>query len=103
MLGDIIDLVFSLLIVIVAIVILSVVLKRYFLGRMMNNTNMQVISSLPLGSKERLLLVDVNGKVLLLGVTAQNISNLHEFENFTAKPRKASTHKFKSIMQQKSA
>ena len=40
----------------------------------------KVISVLPVGSRERLALVEVGGQQLLLGVTAQQINTLHRFD-----------------------
>lgn len=40
----------------------------------------KVVSVLPIGSRERLALVEVGGQQLLLGVTAQQITTLHTFE-----------------------
>lgn len=40
----------------------------------------KVISVLPVGSRERLALVEVGGQQLLLGVTAQQINTLHTFD-----------------------
>ena len=40
----------------------------------------KVVSVLPIGSRERLALVEVGGQQLLLGVTAQQITTLHTFD-----------------------
>lgn len=40
----------------------------------------KVVSVLPVGSRERLALVEVGGQQLLLGVTAQQITTLHTFD-----------------------
>src|SRR5512139_2218263 len=40
---------------------------------------MKVVAGLPVGPRERVLVVDVAGKQLLLGVTATQITRLHEF------------------------
>jgi len=40
----------------------------------------KVVSVLPVGTRERLALVDVGGQQLLLGVTAQQITTLHTFD-----------------------
>jgi len=42
--------------------------------------NMKIMSSLALGAKERVSLVEVNGTQFLLGVTSQSINHLHTFE-----------------------
>jgi len=40
----------------------------------------KVVSVLPIGTRERLALVEVGGQQLLLGVTAQQITALHTFD-----------------------
>jgi flagellar protein FliO/FliZ len=39
--------------------------------------SMRIVESLPLGPRERLVMVDVGGERLLLGVTAQSVSRVH--------------------------
>jgi len=43
------------------------------------NRNITVVSSLAVGARERVALIDVNGQQFLLGVTTQGISHLHSF------------------------
>jgi flagellar protein FliO/FliZ len=59
---------------------LSWFVKRFAQGGFMQNPSMKVVSSMPLGTRERLMLVDVGGKQLLLGVTATQINTLHVFD-----------------------
>lgn len=40
----------------------------------------KVVSVLPVGTRERLALVEVGGQQLLLGITAQQITTLHTFD-----------------------
>jgi flagellar protein FliO/FliZ len=44
------------------------------------HSDMQVVSSLALGTRERLLVVDVAGTQVLLGVTAHSVNQLHVFD-----------------------
>ena len=69
----------GLLIVVAAIVAVGWVMRRLYPGAMSASQQMKVIAALPLGPRERLLLVDVAGTQLLLGVTAQQINQLHLF------------------------
>ncbi len=43
------------------------------------SSDMKVVATLALGTRERLLVVDVAGTQILLGVTAQTINQLHVF------------------------
>ena len=45
-----------------------------------NNGAIKIITVLPLGTRERLALVEVGGQQLLLGITAQQITTLHSFD-----------------------
>jgi len=45
-----------------------------------SNNNMKVIEVLALSSRERVVLIDVAGKQILLGVSGSNINRLHEFK-----------------------
>lgn len=44
------------------------------------NKDMEIISTLSVGTREKITLVKVQGQTLLLGVTSQNISRLHAFD-----------------------
>ena len=56
-------------------------LKRLNLVQNSTNTHFKVLSSMPMGRKERLLLIEVDGVKLLLGVSAGAINVLHHFDN----------------------
>ncbi|AOT07497.1 flagellar protein [Pseudoalteromonas luteoviolacea] len=45
-----------------------------------NNQDFKVIRSLPLGTRERLLVIEIDEKQHLLGVTPQNINYLYQLE-----------------------
>ncbi|MGV6816980.1 MAG: flagellar biosynthetic protein FliO [Thiotrichales bacterium] len=44
-----------------------------------NSDQLKVIAALPVGTRERVIMVEANGQKLLLGVTADRINTLHEF------------------------
>jgi flagellar protein FliO/FliZ len=54
--------------------------KRFSQGGFLQNSTIKMISTMPLGTRERLMLVDVGGKQILLGITATSISSLHVFD-----------------------
>ena len=53
--------------------------RRMGQGGMLNNSHIKVVAAMPLGTRERLLVVDVAGQQLLLGITATQINTLHVF------------------------
>ena len=53
--------------------------KRFNIGAPGGNSNMRVISAMSVGQKEKVILVEVEGEKLLLGVTPHQISRLKEF------------------------
>lgn len=76
---DALSMVLSLLMVLVLIFLAAWVLKKF---NVVNKSvsGMKVISSLPLGTKERLVVVQVDNEQLLLGVSGQQITLLKTLE-----------------------
>ncbi len=74
--GMLTQLTLGLVVVLAAAVGLSWLLRRHVLPR---GGAIRVIGGLPLGSRERLLLVEVDEVRLLIGVTSQQIQTLHVF------------------------
>lgn len=58
---------------------LSLFVKRFGSGTFSANTQLKIISSMPLGTRERIVLIDAGGQQLLLGITPTNINTLHVF------------------------
>ncbi len=52
------------------------ILARLGVGKSAGNTRMRIIQSLPTGARERIVLLEFDGKQYLLGVTAGGISVL---------------------------
>ena len=69
------SMILSLIAVLVAIVVVAWILKKLQVGGLAVN-GLKVVTSLNLGSKERLVVVQVGEKQLLLGVTGQQINLL---------------------------
>jgi flagellar protein FliO/FliZ len=59
---------------------LSWFVKRFSQGGFMQNSTIKMLSAMPLGTRERIMLVDIGGKQILLGITATNINALHVFD-----------------------
>ncbi|WP_448213091.1 flagellar biosynthetic protein FliO [Colwellia sp. MEBiC06753] len=76
---DLASLLLSLIVVLGLIIVAAALLKKFQIGTR-TSKELNVITSLHLGPKERLVVVEVNKKQLLLGVTAHNISILQELE-----------------------
>ncbi len=72
---DAMSMVLSLLLVLVVIVVSAMVLKRLQPG-IKHAQGLKIVTNLHLGTKERLVVVEVGEQQLLLGVTAQQISLL---------------------------
>ncbi|KTC68011.1 flagellar protein fliO [Legionella birminghamensis] len=77
--AELLRILIGLLFVIVLILAFTWLLKQ--LNRMGNykNANLEVISSSPLGPRERILVLRAGARYLLLGVTSNNISILCDF------------------------
>lgn len=86
---------------------LSWFVKRFSQGGFMQNPTMKIVSAMPLGTRERVMLVDVGGKQLLLGVTATQINTLHVFDEPVVASDKSQpvtsdfSQKLMTILQQK--
>lgn len=78
--SDIGAMVLALFAVLAVIVVLASLLKRFNL-KFQGVSGVKVLSSVSLGAKERLVVVDVGGEKLLLGVTQQRIDCLKELPN----------------------
>ena len=70
----------ALILVIVAIVAASWLMRRVSGVNMRSNVAIRVLAALPLGQRERVILVEVGQTQLLLGVSANGINRLHEFD-----------------------
>ncbi|WP_448546824.1 flagellar biosynthetic protein FliO [Thalassotalea fusca] len=77
---DALSMIMSLLMVLLVIVVSALVLKKF---QRVNHASsaMKVVASLSLGTKERIVVVEVNGEQLLLGVSHQQITLLKTLES----------------------
>lgn len=72
---------FWLMVVIALILAMGWVARRYSaFGQRSGTGRMKVIATLPVGNRERVLLVQVGEQHLLLGVTSNMVNTLHVFE-----------------------
>lgn len=70
----------GLVLIVALILVLGWFLRRFNQGGLFNNSSIKIIATLPLGTRERLAVVDVGGQQLLLGITATQINTLHVFD-----------------------
>ena len=78
--ADVGEVLAALILVIVAIFAVSWLLRRMNGVGLRGGLAIRVLASMPLGQRERIVLVEVGGAQLLLGVTASGINRLHEFD-----------------------
>ncbi len=68
------------LVVVLGIIFSSAwLLRRFGQGSLLVNQHMKVVSSLSLGTRERVVMIEVGGQQILLGVAPGRISKLHIF------------------------
>jgi flagellar protein FliO/FliZ len=79
----------SLAIVVAIVLTLGWAFKKLTL-RLPGSRHIKIISTMPLGPKERLLVVEMQGKQRVLGVTAHSINLLFELENSLPEEKLAS-------------
>jgi len=78
--ASLLKIVISLTIVVAVVIGLGWMFKKLSL-RMPGNRQIKVICALPLGQRERILVIEIQGKQRVIGVTAHNINFLFELEN----------------------
>ena len=76
------------LLLVLAILLVMVFAARWFMQRRpQGGRRLRFVEAMALGSRDKLLLVEVDGKSLLLGVTAQNIRLLADLGAVEALPK----------------
>ena len=85
---------FGVVLVIVIIALGAWLLRRFGQGMGLASGVVRVIGGVSLGTRERLLLVQVGGQQILIGVAPGSITKVHELEAAvdSGKPAAASTH-----------
>jgi flagellar protein FliO/FliZ len=78
--GDFLQVFLGLAIVVIAIIAMAWVIKRTGYVNTRANGQLKIIGGLSLTQRERLLLIQVGNKQLLIGVSPGRISTLHELE-----------------------
>ena len=75
--GSILQVIFSLLLVLAAVVLVAWILKRVNLPQHGTGSLLKVISGVAVGQRERIVLVEVNDTWLVVGVAPGQVRTLH--------------------------
>lgn len=78
--GDYMRLGLTLLFIVGLIFACGWLVRRMAGGSGFNHRHIKVLSVMPLGTREKLMLIKAADETLLIGVTAQSISTLHRFD-----------------------
>jgi len=100
---DVTSMLLSLLMVLALIIVSALLLKRFNLVPR-SNAELTLITSLALGNKEKIVVIQIQDKQLLLGVTGQQITLLDTLEQpIVAKPMAANnlTRSLTSLMKKR--
>lgn len=77
--GHLLSVTLGLLLIVGLIFGLSWFVKRFGSGSFAGNAHLKIIATMPLGTRERIVLIDAGGQQLLLGITPTHINTLHTF------------------------
>jgi flagellar protein FliO/FliZ len=77
--SELVNILSSLLLVIVLIVLLSWLVKRLNVVQLSSSKGFESISSMTLGPKERMMIVKVGSRYLLIGIGASSVNTLYDF------------------------
>ena len=75
--GSILQVIFSLLLVLAAVVVVAWILKRINLPQRGTGSLLKVISGVAVGQRERIVLVEINDTWLVVGVAPGQVRTLH--------------------------
>lgn len=87
------------------VVVLALIFGCAWLVRRVNgmhgvNTNaMRIVSVMSVGQRERILLLEVGGQQILIGVTAHNVRTLHVFDEPVVSPKAPGDSDFAARLQ----
>ncbi|GAA5316919.1 MAG: flagellar biosynthetic protein FliO [Candidatus Pelagadaptatus aseana] len=70
----------ALMFVVAMIFALAWFFKKMGHGSLVGSQHIKLVANMPLGTRERIALVEVGDKQLLLGITAHQINTLHSFD-----------------------
>lgn len=77
--GELMRVIGGLLLVVLVIIFLSWLLRRLNGTGLANASGFKIIAYMNLGTREKIMLVNVGNRILLLGVASGSINTLHDF------------------------
>ena len=77
---------YGLAIVMAIIMMLSFTVKRMKWGKNIHSTRISMLGTMPIGHKEKVMLIKVEGQKILIGVTAHHIQTLALFNKSDKQP-----------------
>lgn len=77
--NEMIKLLSGLLLVLFVILLLSWLVKRFNVVQLSSSKGFTTIASMTLGSKERMMLIKVGTRYLLVGIGSSSVTTLHDF------------------------
>ncbi|MCQ8877885.1 flagellar biosynthetic protein FliO [Pseudoalteromonas shioyasakiensis] len=96
--GDIVSMAMSLIMVLVLIIVLAFFVKKLN-PNLANSEEFKVVRSLPLSTRERLMVIEIDNSQHLLGVTPHSINYLHKLETpLTEKELPALAQRFGKLL-----
>lgn len=96
--SQLIQIFLALAVVVAMIYALAWFLKRFGNQGTMAGNPIKVLNSTSMGTREKLVLAEVNGQQLLLGVTAHSINTLHSFDASTEDEVEGSVNSGESVV-----
>ena len=77
--------------VVVLIIGLAWLSKFFGVNNLVGHKDIKAIAQIPLGQREKAILIDVYGKKILLGVTSGSVNTLHVFDDVSGNEENADT------------
>ena len=97
---DVWQVVLGLVLVIATIVLVAWLMRKMQTGTIGAGASMRVLAAMSVGPRERVMLVDVAGTQILLGVTTAQISALHTFADPVVLPLRPPVSEFGARLRQ---
>jgi flagellar protein FliO/FliZ len=91
--------VFSLMLVLAAIVATAWIVRRFAIGAMGNQHRLKVVGGVMVGSREKVVIVELEGNWLVLGVTSSQVNLLQQLPRPTEPEVPAAVPPFASWLQ----